>query len=505
MNFWKKANTDYPVLAPALVIIGVFSVFVFLFTSTTYAGIEQVSLWIRGAFGHYYLYLGLASVLLLLALAISPWGKIKLGQDHEKPQYSLWAWSSMLYSAGMGAGILLRAVQEPVMMRESPPFTGVHTPEVVALEFTFYQWGFTPWAFYCLFAVIIGYALFREGRPIQVSSSLPRHWKSEKLSRSIDVIAVLTTVFGLISSIGLGTAQINGGLDHLYQFGQDVGISIFFVVLICALGGLSVWLGVDKGIKLLSKINISLTLVLLTVVIFQVDALQSLALFGEAFYSYVVDFVPLSLAAGRFDPGIGFLTDWTYYYWAFWLAWAPFTGVFIARISRGRSLRQIILGGLILPSLGTFIWFSFFGQGAYDQITLWGQYQGEFNNVFSSIFVFLGGLEFPSVMNLWVILLLVGFLVTSVDSAVLVLSMFSDKGQTHPSRKLRLLWTAVIALASIALLLLGEAFQDVDVLNATQKLLIVTSLPFALLMAAMIFFFIQRLRSSSKKASSSPR
>ena len=112
MNFWKKANTDYPVLAPALVIIGVFSVFVFLFTSTTYAGIEQASLWIRGAFGHYYLYLGLASVLLLLALAISPWGKIKLGQDHEKPQYSLWAWSSMLYSAGMGAGILLRAVQE---------------------------------------------------------------------------------------------------------------------------------------------------------------------------------------------------------------------------------------------------------------------------------------------------------------------------------------------------------------------------------------------------------
>lgn len=496
MISWKNAFKQQPVLAYSLTAIGLFSLFVFARTAETYAGIEQVSLWIRGAFGHYYLYLGLACVLLLLLLAISPWGRIKLGQEKEKPEYSLWAWSSMLYSAGMGAGILLRAVQEPVMMRESPPFEGVHTPEVVALEFTFYQWGFTPWAFYCLFAVIIGFALFRDKRPIQVSSFLPEKWANPKATRVIDIIAIITTVFGLISAMGLGSAQINGGLDHLYGSGQEIGLSILFVLLICALGGLSVWLGVDRGIKLLSKINIGFTLLLLLVIILQSNVGDSLALFGEAFYSYILDFVPMSLALGQFDPGIDFLTDWTYYYWAFWLAWAPFTGIFIARISKGRSLRQIILGGMLLPSLGTFLWFSFFGQGAFDQITTWGQYQGEFNNVFSSIFVFLSGFSFPEVMNLWVLVLLVGFLVTSVDSAVLVLSMFSENGETRPSRKIRILWTAMIATASVALLLLGNVYREIDVLNAAQKLLIITSLPFALLMAFMILVFAKRLHKT---------
>ena len=497
MKSWRNFFKQHPVLTYSLGIVLLFSVYVFLFTSKTYSLIEEISLWIRGIFGHYYLYLGVICVLFLLALALSPWGKIRLGQTREKPEYSLWAWASMLYSAGMGAGILLRAVQEPVMMRESPPFKGVHTPEVVALEFTYYQWGLTPWAFYCLFAVIIGYALFRESKPIQVSSSLPSKWTTKRTARGIDIIAVVTTIFGLISSIGLGTAQINGGMAHLYGLEQWVGISIGFVLLICTLGGLSVWLGVNRGIKLLSKLNISLTLLLLLVVILQIDFLASLELFGESLYSYLVDFIPLSLAYGIFDPGIDFLTDWTYYYWAFWLAWAPFTGVFIARISRGRSLRQIVFGGLILPSLGTFVWFAFFGQGAFDVISGWGQYQGEFNNVFSSIFVFLSELTLPKLMNLWVLFLLVGFLVTSVDSAVLVLSMFSEDGKPSPSRRMRIIWTVVIAIASIALLLLGDAFQNVDVLSATQKLLIVTSLPFALLMAVMMAFFLKRLPKRS--------
>ena len=497
MYSWRIFFKQHPVLTYSLGIVLIFSVYVFLFTSKTYTLIEKTSLWIRGWFGHYYLYLGLICVLFLLALAFSPWGKIKLGQAQEKPEYSLWAWSSMLYSAGMGAGILLRAVQEPVMMRESPPFKGIHTPDVVALEFTYYQWGFTPWAFYCLFAVIIGYALFREGRPIQVSSSLPQKWTQSRTAQLIDIIAVVTTIFGLISSIGLGTAQINGGIGHLYGLEQWVGISIGFVLLICFLGGLSVWLGVNRGIKLLSKLNISLTLLLLLVVILQIDFWASMELFGESLYSYLIDFIPLSIAHGVFDPGLDFLTDWTYYYWAFWLAWAPFTGVFIARISRGRSLRQIVFGGLLLPSLGTFVWFAFFGQGAFDVISGWGQYQDEFNNVFSSIFVFLSELAFPDLMNIWVLLLLVGFLVTSVDSAVLVLSMFSEGGKAIPSRRMRFIWTVVIAIASIALLLLGEAFPNVDVLSANQKLLIVTSLPFALLMAAMIVFFLKRLPKRS--------
>ncbi|MFT4832943.1 MAG: glycine betaine transporter [Psychroserpens sp.] len=425
-------------------------------------------------------------------------GQIKLGKKNQKPVHSLWAWTAMLYSAGMGAGILLRAVQEPVYMQQNAPFISKNTPEILALEFTFYQWGFTAWAFYGLFAMVVGYALFVKKKKVLVSSTIEDTIRYKPARMGIDVMTIITTVFGLIAAIGLGTTQINGGLNHIFETNFGIPTTLVLVIIISCIAFISVWMGVNKGIKILSKLNILITLILLAFIFVTSDMSNILWSFGMATLQYLIDFIPMSLAIGSYNPGIEFLTDWTFYYWAFWLAWAPFTGIFIARISKGRTLRQLLLGVLIIPSLGTFFWFSVFGSSAFQLIEAWGTYQNEFGNVFTSIFTFFEQYPLATFLNVTTIVLLISFLVTSVDSAVFVLSMFSDKGKKNPSKIHRLLWAIFILLGASAIILLGDAKPEIDVLIAVQKLLIITSLPFAFFMVAMTFIFIRELIKDTK-------
>ncbi|MDL5513704.1 BCCT family transporter [Arenibacter sp. M-2] len=482
-----------PLLYISVGILLICTIVVFIATEATYEAIEVASIWVRNYFGYFYLYLGLGCVFLLLVIALSPLGKIKLGRKNERPEFTTWAWTAMLYSAGMGAGILLRAVQEPVFMQQNPPFPSDLPSEILALEFTFYQWGFTAWAFYGLFAMTLGYYLFVRKKKVLISSTIGDILPNKAARTGIDALTIMTTVFGLVAAIGLGTTQINGGLNHITSSNFGLATTLLLTTLISVLAFYSAWKGVNKGIQILSKVNILITLVVLIFALVHSDILKVVNHFLVATFHYIIDFIPLSLAYGSYDPGMAFLTDWTFYYWAFWLAWAPFTGIFIARISKGRSLRQLLLGVLVIPSLGTFFWFSVFGTSAFQLIEGWGSYNNEFNGVFSSIFVFFGNYPFATFLNITTILLLIGFLVTSVDSAVFVLSMFSDKGKQEPSKKHRLIWSLFIFLATIALILLGNAKPEVDVLSAAQKLLIITSLPFAFFMVFMAIVFIKEL------------
>ena len=505
MKFDYKKNG---LLYISLGILLFFSFFLYIFTLETYEGIESFSVYIRQRFGRFYLWLGLVCVLLLLILALSPWGKRRLGKSTDRPQFSRLAWISMLYSAGMGAGILLRAVQEPVYMMQNPPIDNQTDHGTIALEYTFYQWGFTAWAFYAVFAIAVGYYLFVQSKKVLSSSafsSLERLVTSKKRKNfifgSIDVLAILTTVFGLVAAIGLGTTQIEGGLNHLLQ--EDFGLkgTIVVLLIISVLAFISVFRGVNKGIKVISTWNIYITIGLLFFVLLQSDIFSVITRFSTSLFHYIIDFIPLSLAYGSYDPGEAFLTDWTYYYWAFWLAWAPFTGIFIARISKGRSLREVILGVLFVPSLGTFFWFTAFGQSAFQIIENFGAYQGQFDNVFNSIFIFFENYPFQGFINTLTILLLISFLVTSLDSAIFVLSMFTDDGKQEPSKKHRLLWSVILTVFSIGIILLGNAKADINVLIAMQKLLIITSLPFSLLMVVMIILFIRDFRKKHQAQS----
>ncbi len=482
-----------------------FATYVYIDTIGFYTQIETAALWVREWFGTFYLWLGLGCVFFILAISLSPFGKRKLGPADAVPEFSRAAWIAMLYSAGMGAGILLRAVQEPVFMQQHPPITTGNPVEVVALEYTFYQWGFTAWAFYGLFALILGYYLYNKKTVVRMSATLGQNsnpsWWTKLCKGGIDSLTIVTTVFGLIGAIALGTTQINGGLNHVFETDFGLGTTIALTLTISLLAFISVWSGMHKGIKTISTWNIYVTLAILLYIFVQSDVLTVLKNFSLSLYHYVLDFVPLSIAAAPYDPGKAFLTDWTYYYWAFWLAWAPFTGVFIARISKGRSLRELLIGVLLIPSLGTFFWFSVFGTSAFDVIQDWGSYNSEFGNVFSSIFVFFEQYPGASLLNVITLVLLISFLVTSVDSAVFVLSMFTDKGKSDPSKKHRLIWSLCLAVFSVAIILLGNARVDIDVLVALQKLLIITSLPFALFIIVMVVLFLRQLSRKPKPTS----
>lgn len=448
-------------------------------------------MWVREYFGTFYLWLGLGCVLFLLVIAISKTGRIRLGKS--PPEYDRLSWIAMLYSAGMGAGILLRAVQEPVYMYLNPPIATEAAAEIISLEYTFYQWGFTAWSFYGLFALIIAYSLFVEKQDIRLSSSF-KVFHSNRWGKSMDVLTILTTVVGLVAAIGLGTSQIEGGISHLQS--KDPGNllpNLFLVLIICVLAFFSAWAGVNKGIKRISNWNIYITISLLLFVFLLGNIPEIISNFLNSFYHYVFDFIPLSLAAGNLDPGKQFLTDWTYYYWAFWLAWAPFTGVFIARISQGRSIRELIFGVLLIPSLGSFFWFSVFGTSAFEIIGDIATYNNEFSNVFTSLFIFFENYPLPAVSSLVVLVLLISFLVTSVDSAIFVLSMFTDKGNTEPKKKYRLGWAVLIFIFCEAIIVLGQTKPDSNVLTAMQKFLIISSLPFAILSVIIIFLFSKKL------------
>ena len=345
-------------------------------------------------------------------------------------------------------------------------------------------------------SLIVGNALFVKHKRVKVSNTIEDTIRNKAVGQGIDIITIITTVFGLIAAVGLGTTQINGGLNYISDGHYGISTTLGLAVLISAIAFISVWKGVNKGIKVISKFNITVTLILMFYIFITNDIGAILLSYIKACAAYLVDFVPMSIAYGPYDPGLAFLTDWTFYYWAFWLAWAPFTGIFIARISRGRSIRQLLLGVMIIPSLGTFLWFSIFGTSAFQLIDIWGNYQGEFDNVFSSIFVFFESYPNAGLLHFVTIFLLVSFPVTSVDSAVLVLSMFTDQGKTIPRRSHRLLWSAIVLLSTLALILLGHAREDIDVLVAIQKLLIITSLPFSFFMIIMTTIYLMQIRKS---------
>lgn len=479
-------------LALSILTILAFSGFILISPESFYYTIESYSVTIRNLFGSFYLWLGLGCVLFLFILAFTPLGKLRLGK--EKPEYDTLSWIAMLYSAGMGAGILLRAVQEPVFMQQNPPISSSNSAEVMALEYTFYQWGFTAWAFYVFFALVIGYYLFIRKKTMLLSNAFPQ-FEGSKLIKGIDLLTVLTTVIGIVAAIGLGTEQIEGGLTFLLNTENDYAFAYLFTFIIFLFGFISAYQGIHKGIQKISNWNIALTFLLLLFVFMQSDMLQIFKNFGITTYQYIIDFFPLSLALGNYNPGKQFLTDWTLYYWAFWLAWAPFTGIFIARISKGRTIQQMILGAILIPSLGSFFWFSVFGTSSFQLIEQMNNYQGDFDNVFTSIFVFLKAYPLSTLTSILTIVLLVGFLITSVDSAIYVLSMFTDKGKQNPKKTHRLVWAILMFIFTEAILLLGSFNAEIDVLTAMQKLLIVTSLPFALLSVLIGIRLVKDFRS----------
>jgi glycine betaine transporter len=445
------------------------------------------------AFGWFYLWVVLGVVVFCLFLAFSRYGDLRLGGDDAEPEFSGGAWLAMLFAAGMGIGLVFWGVAEPLSHYQLPP-PGVAplSPEAAnaAMRYAFFHWGLHPWAIYTVVALAIAFFQSRDGRGgITFSSTLaglgidPR----AKWLAVIDLVAVVATAFGVATSLGLGALQINSGLHAVFGLPRGIPWQIGIVVVTTALFLLSALSGIERGIKWLSTINLGIAAALAGVVFLVGPTRDILNTFTTTLGAYISDFVRMSLNLTPFRTS-SWVGDWTIFYWAWWLSWSPFVGLFIARVSRGRTIRELVVGTLIVPSLMGFAWFSVFGGSAlhleiFEHLPLSA---GAVTEPETAIFRFFEALPLGTLLSAVTTVLVVIFFVTSADSAIVVLSMLSSRGDPDPPMRVKLAWGVLVSLAALSLLLAGG-------LKGIQSAAIVAALPFAAVIALLCVSLLRAL------------
>ena len=486
-----------PLLRYCLICCLIFVLPGLLFPDQVFSFTAELTGYVLSIFGGFYLWLGLGLVIFCFGLAVSPWGRIRLGAPEDKPSYSFWNWLAMLYSAGMGAGLLQRAVQEPIFYYQNPP---MDTPmpqgeEILSLQYAYFHWGITAWAFYAAFGLVAAYYQYRKQEPALASVVLRPVIKKKRWGNVVNVLAVMTTIFGLVASVGLGSGQIAGGIGFLQGREYPAILTALIAILVGIVSFVSAMRGLDKGIKRISQFNMLGTLVLLIIFIFHNDVGELVVNFGKGLYYYFKDFIAMSLALGRYGENMQFVGDWTIFYWAFWLAWAPFTGLFIARISRGRTIRSFVFGVLLVPALGTFLWFTVFATPAFEIVkTFEATEMDSFSNIFDATFNFFAYYPFTAALSTGTVFLLCTYLVTSLDSAIYVVSMMTDKGNLLPGHSHKVFWGIMLPTVAVAAIWIGGD----TLLRSMSNLLIVTALPFGFILVLIVVLFIRELKKLNR-------
>jgi glycine betaine transporter len=450
--------------------------------------------WILKSFGWAYLLAAFLFVVFSLFLAFSRYGKIKLGKQHEKPQFSYFGWFSMLFAAGMGIGLIFWGVAEPMSHYLNPidDIAGKSGEAAVfAMQYSFFHWGIQPWAIYIVMSLSIAYFSFRRGMPPLISSCfypLIGDRIHGPVGYLIDILGVFATVFGIVTSLGLGAMQITSGLGAVFSFQAGDTATLAVIATVTVLFMLSTLSGVDKGIQILSKTNIVLALSLLAFILVTGPTVFILNVFTTTLSGFISEFLTMSLSTNPF-VGYEWTQSWTLFYWAWWIAWAPFVGLFVASISRGRTIREFVAGALIVPVLLTFIWFSAFGGSAFhieliQQVSIAESIAGD---VAVGLFLLYEYFPLTPVLSVLTILLLTVFFVTSADSATFVLSMMTSRGQRNPPVYKKVTWGLMVSGTAAVLLYAGG-------LEALQKMAITAALPFTLIMLLMCLSLFRGLR-----------
>lgn len=452
-------------------------------------GLSLANNFILDKFSFFYLLFGLFIVLFALSLVFFPFSKKKLGEA--KPEYSYFSWIALLYSTGMGSGLLLRAVQEPMYYLQNPPISG-YEPKQVALQYTFFHWGFTPWAMYSLFGLIVAYNLYNN-KEKNFLTAIVMNVGNSTIRKIIPLFIIVITIAGVIASLGLGTGQFIGGMNQYFALELGYKSLLVTVSIIGIIGTLSALTGISKVIKYLADFDVTVSLLLLVFVACFLNFQDYFHTTILAVYHYIIHFFEMSLSVGNFRTSEQFNKDWTVFYWAFWLAWVPFTGIFIARISKGRTIREFIFATIFVPAIATIIWFSVFATSAFEIVKT--SKASQFDNVFTSLFVFLDHYPLSVITVFLAAILVLVSIINSVDSAIFVLGMFSDSGKEDPSKKHKLFWGIIITTTAIGLTAAGSN----DLLNAISNLLIILALPFSLLYLYIIISFANKLIRKTKK------
>ncbi|SFE42559.1 glycine betaine uptake BCCT transporter [Alteribacillus iranensis] len=447
--------------------------------------------------GWFYLLSATAFVIFALYLIVSPYGKIRLGKPDERPEYNYFTWFAFLFTAGMGIGLVFWGVAEPLYHYYGPP---VSEPEssaaaAAALQYSFFHWGVHPWAIYSIVALSLAYFKFRHDAP-GVLSAVLRPLLGDRvdgpLGTLINVIVVFATIFGVATSLGLGAAQVTGGLSYTLGFIENnIGTQLIIIAIITVLYLISAGTGINRGIRILSMTNVYLAIGLMIFLLIVGPTVYIFDVFTTTIGHYLQNLPSMSFSTATFAGDRGWLESWTIFYWAWWIAWSPFVGTFIARVSRGRTIREFVVGVLAVPTIFGAFWFSVFGgTGISVDNALSGQLYQVMNNFGDEIALFTLLDQFPlsGIMMTLAILLIVSFFVTSADSATFVLGMQTTNGSLNPPTSVKMAWGIIQSSAAAVLLYFGG-------LAGLETAMIIAALPFTIIMLLMVISILKAFKA----------
>ncbi len=453
---------------------------------------------ITNTFGWYYLIIVTAFVAICLYLMVSPVGKIKLGKPEDKPEFSRPTWVAMLFSAGVGIGLVFYGTAEPIShyaLQSPTGETGTNAAVRDAMQYTFFHWGIHAWAVYGLVGLSLAYFMFRHGNPGLISTTLKPilgKYATGKFGKAIDIVAVLATVIGVSTSLGFGAVQINGGLSFLYGMPSSFVSQFIIIIIVTVLFLGSALSGLDKGIRILSNVNMILAGALLLLVFILGPTLFTLNLFTDTIGKYLQNFINMSFRLAPLNSeNREWINTWTIFYWAWWIAWSPFVGIFIARVSKGRTIREFVAYVLLAPSIISFIWFAVFG-GSAISLERSGTKLISALTTEQSLFGMLSTFPFASVISLLAIGLIAIFFITSADSGTFVLGMMTTNGSQNPSNLLKVIWGLLLTAIALVLLYSGG-------LQALQNTMIVAALPFSFVIIMMAVSLLKSLNQESNQ------
>lgn len=460
------------------------------FSNALFAGITENFAWM-------YLLIMCIFVVFVLGIACTKYGKLRLGSDDSRPEHSTFSWFAMLFCAGMGVGLVFWGISEPISHYMNP-IAGIEAGSAAAAEFgikaSYMHWGIHPWANYAVVGLVLAYFQFRKGSPGLMSSTLEGFIKREKIEgwigKMVDILASFASVAGIVTSLGLGVLQINSGLNTMFGVPNTLVVQIIIIIIVTAIFMWSAISGIDKGVKCLSNFNVYLAVVIMLVAAIVGPKLEILNNLVNGIGGYMGAFFQDSLAISAYGDA-SWVKAWRVFYWAWWIAWAPFVGIFIARISKGRTIREFVLGVVGAPTLASIVWFAIFGSMGLHLGTNGTLSAEELQQVAASpetgLFTVFSHYPLGIILSLAVIVLLCTFFITSADSGTFVLAMLSSDGEMNPPSIKKVIWGLVQSGLAIGLLIAGG-------LKPLQTISIVAAFPFMFIMLVACVSLVRALK-----------
>lgn len=451
--------------------------------------------WITTNFSWGFILVAFGALVSCIVLVLHPWGRIRLGPDDSRPEFRTFSWVSMMFAAGLGAGLLFYGTAEPISHWAAPPhgLAEAQTQEAaeVALRYTYFHWGFNGWAMYAVMGGAMAYFSFRKGTPTLVSATftpiLGPNAHEKPLGRLVDALAIVATLFGTATSLGLNGLQLNSGLQYLFGTPKSNAVAVVIILVVTGLFLLSATSGVEKGIQFLANLGSVATIVLFAFFLFLGGATVLVISQGiETIGAYIIQVLPMSL-----DTGVGdekWMSNWTIFYWSWWISWAPFVGMFVARISRGRTIREFVLGVVAAPTGFGFLWFAVVGgTGINLQTTGQADLLSAVAKPELSLFTALDALPLPLITSGLCIFLIALFFISGADAAAITMATMASRGSLEPPRYVVLVLGGLMAGIACAMLLVGG-------LTALQQAAILGSVPFTFVLIGVAYCWVKALR-----------